>query len=598
MPLQAVQFTVQQIAEAVAAVLKVEVEIADAKLTRVAGTGKSQVGVLRTMAGEDHVYQSALRTGEPLIITNPGFHEICKPCIHAGNCNETGEICCPIQVDGKGIGVIGLLAFDTIQRQRLFENVDATINFLKKMAELIAAKVKENEIYLEQQRTLKTLTTVMNYLDQGVIAVNDKGEIFHLNKVARDLMQVREEADTISEAALKPFRKFLQLSPEQIEPTEVTVMINNEPREFVVSTTPLEVNGSVTGQVVSIHDLNRMVTLAKQFQARAEADPFALILGNSPVITAMKETARNIAASDSTVLIRGESGTGKELFAQAIHRSSPRSKHDFVSINCGAIPEHLLESELFGYEEGAFTGAKKGGKIGKLESADKGTLFLDEIGDMPVHLQVKILRVLQEKQVERIGSVDSPKPVDIRVIAATHRNLEERVQAGLFREDLYYRLNVIPLTIAPLRARREDIMTIADYYLKLYVNRLNKPIQGFTLSAQNALLAYEWPGNVRELANAIEYAVNMEHSSFITHERLPQRIQLFLPSGEYPGAEKGRQRLLNLKLLERQAIVEALRLAESKQESKERAAELLGISRATLFRKIKEYGIKLEIVSL
>ena len=375
-------------------------------------------------------------------------------------------------------------------------------------------------------------------------------------------------------------------------------MLNNEPREFVVSTTPLEVNGNVTGQVVSIHDLNRMVTLAKQFQVRAEADPFALILGNSPVITAMKETARNIAASDSTVLIRGESGTGKELFAQAIHKSSPRNKHDFVSINCGAIPEQLLESELFGYEEGAFTGAKKGGKIGKLEAADKGTLFLDEIGDMPVHLQVKILRVLQEKQVERIGSVDSPKPIDIRVIAATHRNLEERVQAGLFREDLYYRLNVIPLSIAPLRARREDIMTIANYYLKLYVNRLKKPIQGFTLSAQNALLAYEWPGNVRELANAIEYAVNMERSSFITHERLPQRIQLFLPSGEYPGAEKGRQRLLNLKLLERQAIVEALRLAASKQESKERAAELLGISRATLFRKIKEYGIKVETVSL
>lgn len=490
MRLSDIRESVQRIAEAVSAALKVEVEIADERLFRVAGTGKAQVDVLRTMAGEDHVYQTALRTGQPVVIQNPGFHETCKPCVHYGNCRETGEICCPIQWEGRRIGVIGLLAFDQHQRKRLFENVEVTMNFLEKMAELIAASLTSHERLQQQQLAVKQLT--------------------------------------------------------------------------------------------------------EKIQNQEENDPFLHLIGMSQAMLATKEKARKVAASDSSILIRGESGTGKELFAKAIHQASHRGAYTFMSINCGAIPEHLLESELFGYEEGAFTGAKKGGKPGKIELANKGTLFLDEIGDMPLLLQVKLLRVLQEKQIERIGSVKGAQSVDVRIIAATHRDLEKMVRDGQFREDLYYRLNVIPLSIPPLRDRRDDIVLLAHHFLQPYAASLGKQVSSIHEDAKHALLKYEWPGNVRELANAMEYAVNMELTSRIGLDQLPSNIKEQGTSRSHNG-KNGMpvEDELNLKEIEKRTICAALEKVYEQSEPKEKAAELLGISRATLFRKINEYGIQL-----
>lgn len=279
MSLREIADSVQQIAEAVASVLHVEVEIADHQLLRIAGTGKTEPGRLQAMAGEDFVYQAALRTGQPVVIDSPGTDPLCRPCMHYGNCAETGEICCPIRVNGIGVGVIGLLAFDQKQRDRLFSDVDSILLFLQKMAELIAIQIKEHQMYREQQLALERLQAAMQ-----------------------------------------------------------------------------------------------------------QDDAFAEITGTSAVITRAKEMARRAAESDSTVLLLGESGTGKELFARAIHKASPRRNEPFVSLNCAAIPDTLMESEFFGYEEGAFTGARRGGKKGLFETADKGTIFLDEIGDMPMHL--------------------------------------------------------------------------------------------------------------------------------------------------------------------------------------------------------------------
>ncbi|MFY0546043.1 sigma 54-interacting transcriptional regulator [Brevibacillus sp. H7] len=593
MPLLDIQETVQQIAEAVASVLKVEVEIADQHLVRIAGTGRTQPGILRTMAGEDFVYQSSLCTGEPVVITRPGEDELCRPCEHYGHCKETGEICCPIKVDGKGIGVIGLLAFDQAQRDRLFLDVHSILNFLQKIAELIATKVKEHEMYQEQQLTLKKLLVVMDDLDKAVITVDQQDRLIQLNNRARQYLRLPDSGEAADRQAKEVIRTIREADASGVTPKKVVLAVAGQRKEFIFAIKPIDLDGRTVEWVITLDDVNEVVAIAKQVGGLERANEFDRILGNSPAITQAKEVAMRVAQSDSTVLLRGESGSGKELFAQAIHRASHRRSEPFVSLNCAAIPEHLLESELFGYEEGAFTGARRGGKRGLFEAANKGTIFLDEIGDMPMQLQAKLLRVLQEKQVVRIGSAGIPISIDVRVIAATHRDLEKRVQAGLFREDLYYRLHVIPIHLPSLRERREDILALANFCLQQSASALQKQVRGFTPEAQNLLFHFDWPGNVRELANAVEYAVNMESSSLIQADNLPRKLRESVR--KWPAGDKGPRSTdtseLNLKTLERQAIVQALQLVTREKKRKDEAAKLLGISRATLFRKLKEHQL-------
>ena len=293
-----------------------------------------------------------------------------------------------------------------------------------------------------------------------------------------------------------------------------------------------------------------------------------------------------MAASDSTILITGESGTGKELFARAIHSESPRKKNPFVAINCGAIPEMLLESELFGYEKGAFTGADSRGKLGKFEIANKGTIFLDEIGDLPLHLQVKLLHAIQNRRIDRVGGT-SPIDIDVRIIAATNKNLEKMITAQEFREDLYFRLNVIPITIPPLREREGDIALLLQFALEKFNELLSKHIRNFHPDSLNALLNYSWPGNVRELENVVEYAVNMEEGREILPENLPDKILR-------------RKRNLNSKLglkekldeYQKMLIEECLNETGHSTEEKMIAAQKLGISESTLYRRIRELGIR------
>ncbi len=306
---------------------------------------------------------------------------------------------------------------------------------------------------------------------------------------------------------------------------------------------------------------------------------FDEIVGSSRGICLAKEEAESIASSSSTVLIQGESGTGKEIFARAIHSSSQRFDGPFVAVNCAAIPDNLLESELFGYEEGAFTGAIKGGRIGKFELANNGTLFLDEVGEIPIHLQPKLLRVLQERRIQKLGS-SQDVPVDIRILAATNRDLEEMMKTGAFREDLYYRLNVIPLAIPPLRERRQDIMELCRFFLERYNRSLGKDLKGFEPEAEKVLTEYDWPGNVRELQNGVEYAVNMARGRLIGTDSLPRR--LFCAAGE-PALT-----LKPMRQVEEDYIREALRVFGSDAEGKEKAAGVLGLSRATMYRRLKE----------
>jgi len=311
---------------------------------------------------------------------------------------------------------------------------------------------------------------------------------------------------------------------------------------------------------------------------------FENIISESPAMQAVLKIAAKVAASDVSVLIRGESGTGKEILARAIHKSSKRSENPLVPVNCGAIPENLLESELFGHKKGAFTGAVEN-RIGLFETANRGTMFLDEVGELPLPLQVKLLRVLQDGEFNAVGESQSRK-VDVRVIAATNRDLEAALENGAFRSDLYYRLNVVPIQIPPLRERREDIPPLIEHFLAGFQTG-GEPIE-IDAGAREALARYDWPGNVRELENAIEHAVVLCESGKITLEDLPLAVRESPKAGG--GVETGLESdRLTLEEMEKRFIQAALKKTEGNQT---RAARLLGITRRTLGYRMKKYGLE------
>jgi DNA-binding NtrC family response regulator len=304
------------------------------------------------------------------------------------------------------------------------------------------------------------------------------------------------------------------------------------------------------------------------------------IIGQSKAIKSVLADVSRVAQTDATVLIRGESGTGKELVAVAIHNASPRAKGPFLAVNCASLPETLLESELFGHERGAFTGASAR-RLGRFELAHKGTIFLDEIGDISPAIQVKLLRVLETRTIQRLGSGKDIN-VDIRILTATNRDLEIRMQNGQFREDLFYRLNVIPLTIPPLRERRDDILLLTEYFIRKYSGKNNKTVKGITAEAKDLLLNHSWPGNVRELENLIERAIVLAPGDVIDVKELYPFIAQ-RPAGTTPGFDN-----LNLEHIEKLAIIEALKRTDG---SLVKAAEILGIHRNSIPLKIKKYGI-------
>ncbi|WDP91636.1 MAG: sigma 54-interacting transcriptional regulator [Desulfobacter sp.] len=315
-----------------------------------------------------------------------------------------------------------------------------------------------------------------------------------------------------------------------------------------------------------------------RFQGGVNTVALPDILGQSPVFTALIDKIKRLADSRSTILLMGETGTGKEVFSRALHAESHRKDKPFIAINCGAIPENLIEAELFGYEKGAFTGADKYGKQGRLYHGNGGTVLLDEVENMPLYMQQKLLRVLETRQVDRIGGT-RPVPIDGRFIVATNKNLEDMVARGTFREDLFHRINVITLEIPPLRERGADVIILARHFIRQYNAILGCHIHGMSDRVSEFFMNYQWPGNVRELQNTIEYAMNMETGDEIRFDTLPRRLRHRPKSGS------------TLEALEREAIREALSRFGRHNEGKERAAAFLGISRSTIYRKIRKYGL-------
>ncbi len=336
-------------------------------------------------------------------------------------------------------------------------------------------------------------------------------------------------------------------------------------------------------RIESVKERNRLLKENRDLrEALQERSRIEGIIGESGHMQEVLSLVRRVAPSEATVLIRGESGTGKELIAQAIHYASPRASRPLVRLNCAALPETLLESELFGHEKGAFTGAYATRK-GRFEVANGGSLFLDEIGDLPLHLQAQLLRVLQEKEFERVGS-SRPILVDVRILAATHRDLEKLIQEGQFREDLYYRLNVVTVVLPPLRERRQDIPPLLDHLVKKFAEKNGKTINGFTQEARDALLRYDYPGNVRELENIVERATVITRDEVIGRSDLPLTVQ-----ASEKGDDKGTNITAVVEGLERRMIKEALAQSDGVQT---RAADKLGITERALRYKLKKYGFQ------
>lgn len=373
----------------------------------------------------------------------------------------------------------------------------------------------------------------------------------------------------------------------------------------IVTRIPIIKDGEIVGAVgkLMFKDVKDLKMLAKKFTAlQSELEYYKEelrkvqgnytvdnIIGNSKMMKSLKEVTLKAAKGSSTVLILGESGTGKELFASAVHNASCRAHGPFIKVNCAALPDNLLESELFGYDEGAFTGAKKGGKAGKFELANKGTIFLDEIGDMTFNMQVKLLRVLQEREIERVGGTQTRK-IDVRIVAATNQNLEEMIARGEFRQDLYYRLNIIALNIPPLRERIEDIPLLCEALLEKIRTRVSHIVESISPEAMQIIMNYSWPGNVRELENVLERAVNfIDGENAILPEHLPPILRNEKKIDNFIYQNKELATILDD--VEKKAIVNALQVAEG---NKTKAAKILGIHRSGFYQKLQKYNISVK----
>ncbi|MCF2627730.1 MULTISPECIES: sigma-54 interaction domain-containing protein [Fusobacterium] len=566
--------------------LNVDVGVVDKNMFRVTGTGlyKNIDGVYALGS----VYKNTLETGKTHIIENPRLHTLCTQCKDKKNCKEKLEISTPIYCHKEIIGVLGLVCFNDEQKNKILANCESYLHFTKQIAEFIGIKFFEYQENLLQKDQENTLKTILENINKGVIIIDKDNTIVSINPIAIEKLNL----------------KFQCVGKKIIIITQNDYLMNEEVFKLSINNKDF----TVVGKKISLTSFDNRKNSAFIFEDIKKINENIAeitnnnvislndIYGNSEATKKLKENILKIADTSSTVLITGESGTGKELVARSLHSHSNRKNKPFVVINCSAIPDSLLESELFGYVKGAFTGANNNGRIGKFELANTGVIFLDEIGDMPLYLQAKILRVIQEKKIERIGSNKSID-LDIKIIAATNVNLEEKIKEQKFRSDLYYRLNVIPFKLLPLRERKEDILPIIEKLIKKYNRISGKNIISIDDEVKQAFLSYDWPGNVRELENVIELMFNISgNSSILNSSLLPENIS----KKSVSNPPKSSQIIIknpsddfeNFDIIEKNYILQGLEKFGNTTEGKKIISEKMGIGLTTLYRKLKRFGIE------
>ena len=460
-----------------------------------------------------------------------------------------------------------------------------TLGLVRQAAETVTSQLRERERMRDLATTNQYLRALIESDSRGIVTVDSHGRIVQTNRSARRLFSL-----PVSPAG-RDFEDFTGGRSGVLEHLATgksfkarEILARHSGMTHFASFDPICMsNGEVVGGLLTVQEKKEVMGMAVEVTGSHAHFTFDSILGSSACLGQALRHARIAAASTAPVLLCGETGTGKELFAQAIHNGGERRNRPFVAINCGAIPKELLESELFGYEEGAFTGARKGGRPGKFELADSGTLFLDEIGDMPFDMQVKLLRVLQTGEIQRVGGLRTV-PVDLRVISATNKDLRQAIEQQKFRADLYYRISTLNILVPPLRERPEDILPLAEYFIQRHRLRLNKPTAVLPPDTAAMLTAHAWPGNVRQLESAVERAMRLAEGGDLLAEHFGiaglERTRQAAPSEPSGGPGQG-----TLEDLEQRAVAEALARHNSNIRAASRA---LGVSRPTLYRKLKK----------
>lgn len=570
---------VKQYAAIMAEISGVDVEVVDATMYRVAGTGLFADRVDEDMSREGYTYQKVMEQGKLQLLENPGKEEICHECPQCNHCSETIEIAMPILAENRCIGVIGLVGFDQQQRQRVLNAEDTYRALVEQIASFIAAKATERIERKQREELLEALKCTMDHMDQAVMILDRHERVAIANESARQQLEQPHLEGMLA--------KFSPTGDRIGGKNEYRLRLENREIYVMGQLNQLRQENS---QYAKMAAFTRAREMNRSLYHMISTVGSGILVGSSRHTENLRQEIAKIARSPSTVLILGESGTGKEVTASAIWRASDRADQQFVAINCAAIPESLLESELFGYVKGAFTGADPNGRVGKFELANKGVLFLDEIGDMPLYLQAKLLRVLQDRRITRIGS-NQQIPIDVRVISATNKDLKAMMRAGKFREDLYYRLNVIPLKIQPLRRRPDDIPDLARLFAERYAQRFGRAHCSIPPETMQLLKTHPWYGNVRELENTIEFMVNMsDETGVLSRDTLP--VDFFGSSAQSPAEaaeEPAPMAVITLQKAEQQAIENALRVYGRTTLGKKKAARALGIGLATLYRKLEQF---------
>ncbi len=577
---------VKKYASAISSLINVDVGIVDKNMMRVTGTGlyKNIEGVYALGS----VYKNSLETGKTNIIENPRQHDLCTECLDKNKCREKLEIATPIYCRDEIVGVIGLVCFNDEQKKKILSDIDSYLNFTKQIAEFIGIKFYEYQENLMQKDRESTLNTIIDNISKGVIISDCNDVIIKINNIASAKLKLKSDV-------LGKTMKLVSQNDYLMNEEVFNMVIENEEYNVAGKIIPLKSFNKTRSNAFVFEDVKKISRNILEMTSSDNIITLENIHGTSAATQYLKENIQKIANTNSTVLITGESGTGKELVARSLHSHGNRRNKPFVVINCSAIPDTLLESELFGYVKGAFTGASQNGRMGKFELANTGVIFLDEIGDMPLYLQAKILRVIQEKKIERIGSNKSID-LDIKIIAATNVDLEKKIMEQKFRGDLYYRLNVIPIKLLPLRERKEDILPIINSLIDKYNRLSDKYVHSIDEDVKRALINYEWPGNVRELENVMELMINMSGSNgVISLDLLPENILHHCDNISSSIDElliNDKSELEDFEKIEKIYIEKSLKKYGDDTESKKYIADKMNIGLTTLYRKMKKYDIK------
>ncbi|HBA8314685.1 TPA: sigma-54-dependent transcriptional regulator [Escherichia coli] len=580
--LMQIQPTIQRFARMLASVLQLEVEIVDENLCRVAGTGAYGKFLGRQLSGNSRLLRHVLETKTEKVVTQSRFDPLCEGCDSKENCREKAFLGTPVILQDRCVGVISLIAVTHEQQEHISDNLREFSDYVRHISTIFVSKLLEDQG--PGDNISKIFAIMIDNMDQGVLVVDDESRVQFVNQTALKTLGVVQ-----NNIIGKPIR---------FRPLTFESNFTHGHMQHIVSWD--DKSELIIGQLHNIQGRQLFLMAFHQSHtsfsvANAPDEPhIEQLVGECRVMRQLKRLISRIAPSPSSVMVVGESGTGKEVVARAIHKLSGRRNKPFIAINCAAIPEQLLESELFGYVKGAFTGASANGKTGLIQAANTGTLFLDEIGDMPLMLQAKLLRAIEAREILPIGA-SSPIQVDIRIISATNQNLAQFIAEGKFREDLFYRLNVIPITLPPLRERQEDIELLVHYFLHLHTRRLGSVYPGIAPDVVEILRKHRWPGNLRELSNLMEYLVNVVPSGEVIDSTLLPPNLLNNGTTEQSDVTEVTEAHLSLddaggtalEEMEKQMIREAL----SRHNSKKQVADELGIGIATLYRKIKKYEL-------